>query len=122
MKMYNKAMTANNRFMEELYTRTPFIDKQVADKFFSLAYDCCKNIELFWKIKDKLCKCTYQNDLQYKQYINSLDSLLQKQRDLNNFIYTYIKWQKACLRNGTDIRDVEIAQFPNIEDYFQNLM
>ena len=122
MKMYNNAMSANNRFMEELYTRTPFIDKRVADTFFFLAYDCCKSIELFWKIKDKLCTRTYQNDQQYKQYINNLDSLSKKQKELNNFIYTYIKWQKSCLRNGTDIRDAEIVRFPNIEDYFENLM
>ena len=122
MKMYNKAMSAYDRFMEELYTRTPFIDKRVADKFFLFAYDCCKGIESFWNIKDKLCKRTYQNDQQFKKYINELEDVLQKQRELNNFIYTYIKWQKSCLRNGTDIRDAEIVKIPDIEDYFQSLM
>lgn len=122
MKMYDNAMSANNRFMEELYNRTPFIDKRVIDKFFLLAYDCYKSIEFFLKLKDKLCKRTYHNDQQYKQYMNNLDGLLEKQKNLNNFIYTYIKWQKSCLSDGMDIRDAEIVKFPNIEDYYQNLM
>ena len=121
MKMYDNAMSAYNKFMEELYTRTPFIDKRVANKFFSLAYDCCKSIVFFWEIKDKLWKRTYQNDKQYEQYIDNLSGLSQKQKELNNFIYTYIKWQKSCLRDGTDIRDIEIVKIPSIEDYFENL-
>ena len=122
MKMYSTAISAHGRFMDELYTRTPFIDKRVVKEFFMLAFACYENIEYFLEIKDKLCKRIYKNDKQYQKYIENLEDILQKQQKLNNFIYTYIKWQKSCLRNGTDIRDAEIVRFPNIEDYFENLM
>lgn len=122
MKMYGTAISAHGRFMDELYTRTPFIDKRVVKEFFMLAFACYENIEYFLEIKDKLCKRTYKNDRQYQKYTENLEDILQKQQKLNNFIYTYIKWQKSCLRNGTDIRDAEIVRFPNIEDYFENLM
>lgn len=122
MKMYNNAMSANNRFMEELYTRTPFIDRRVVKEFFLFAYDCWKSIELFLGIKDMLCKRTYQNNKKYEQYMSKLEELVDKQKNLNNFIYTYIKWQKSYLRNGTDIRDVNIVKIPDMEEYFQSLM
>ena len=122
MKMYNNAMSANNRFMEELYTRTPFIDRRVVKEFFLFAYDCWKSIELFLGIKDMLCKRTYQNNKKYEQYMSKLEELVDKQKNLNNFIYAYIKWQKSCLRNGTDIRDVNIVKIPDMEEYFQSLM
>ena len=122
MNMYTTAISAHGRFMDELYTRTPFIDKRVVKEFFMLAFACYENIEYFLEIKDKLCKRIYKNDKQYQKYADNLEDILQKQQKLNNFLYTYIKWQKSCLRNGTDIRDADIVRFPNIEDYFENLM
>ena len=122
MKMYSAAISAYGRFMDELYTITPFIDERVVKEFFLLAFACHKNIECFLGIKDKLCKRTYKNDKQYQEYENNVKDILQKQQNLNDFIYRYIKNQKACLRNGMDIRDMDIIKIPDMEEYFQSLI